>query len=204
MNETHDDGRLHFPAAERNREPILDVLRRVLPARGVVLEVASGSGQHAVHFGRALPGIQWQPSDLEDERLRSIDAWRAAEGVANVRAAVRLDVLQWPWPVTRADAVVNVNMVHIAPREVGRALFAGAGRVLGPGGVLCMYGPFRVDGVHTAPSNAEFEAWLRAKDERFGIWDVSEAAEAAAAEGFGAPERVEMPANNQVLVFTRG
>ncbi|MEZ4269430.1 MAG: DUF938 domain-containing protein [Myxococcota bacterium] len=203
MNDSDGDGRLFFPATDRNREPILEVLRRVLPPRGLVLEVASGSGQHAAHFARALAGLQWQPTDREPEHLRSIEAWRASEGLSNMRPPVRLDVLETPWPVEAADAIFCANMVHIAPREVGLAFLAGAGRVLGAGGVLCVYGPYRVGGEHTAPSNAEFELRLRAMDPRYGIWDVSEVAEAAAAAGFGAPERVQMPANNQMLVLRR-
>ncbi|MCB9726930.1 MAG: DUF938 domain-containing protein [Deltaproteobacteria bacterium] len=203
MSDVDESGRLVFGPAERNRGPILEVLRQVLPDDGLVLEVASGSGQHAVHFARALPRIIWQPSDREDERLSSIEAWRTTEGTDNLWPPLRLDVTELPWPVEQADAVVNINMLHITPREVGLALFAGAGRVLDTGGVLCLYGPYRVGGVHTAPSNAEFEDRLRAMDRRYGIWDVTEAAEAASAEGFGELERFEMPANNQMLVFRR-
>lgn len=204
MDDSGDDGRLFFAYTEGNREPILEVLRRVFPPRGLVLEIASGSGQHSVHFAAALPGLQWQPTEREPDRLRSIAAWRAHSGLPNVRPPLRLDVMQTPWPVEAADAVLNINMIHIAPREVGAALFAGAGRVLRPGGVLCVYGPYRVGGEHTAPSNAAFDRQLHAMDPRFGIWDVSEAAEAAAEAGFGPLERVQMPVNNQLLVFTRG
>ncbi len=204
MDDSAGDERLFFAYTEGNREAILEVLRRVLPPRGLVLEIASGSGQHAAHFARAMPELEWQPTEREATRLRSIAAWRAYEGLSNMRPPLRLDVLETPWPIARADAVLNVNTVHIAPRAVGLALFEGAGRVLGPGGVLCIYGPYRVGGVHTAPSNAAFDRQLRAMDPRFGIWDVSEAAEAALEAGFGALERIQMPVNNQMLVFVRG
>jgi SAM-dependent methyltransferase len=157
----------HAPAADRNAEPILEVLRRVLPARGLVLEIASGSGQHAVHMARALPGIAWQPSDPDAGSRASIEAWRAEAALPNLRAPIALDVLA-PWPIDAADAVVCINMVHIAPWAASLALLAGAARVLPADGLLYTYGPYRFDdGLVLAeavamPANNHSLVWRRA------------------------------------------
>ncbi|AOY95585.1 SAM-dependent methyltransferase [Cupriavidus sp. USMAA2-4] len=197
------DARRVAPAAERNRDPILEVLRRVLPASGLVLEIASGTGQHAVHCAGALPGLTWQPSDPDEAARDSIAAWTAHAGLANVRAPLALDVRLQPWGVESAQAVVCINMVHISPWASTQALFLGAGRLLAPGGVLYLYGPYRRDGAHTAPSNAAFDAQLRAADPDWGVRDM----EAVVALGEGAglllEEVVAMPANNFSLVFRR-
>jgi SAM-dependent methyltransferase len=196
-------GGLYAAAAERNREPILAVLRRVLPATGLVLEIASGTGQHAAFFAAALPGLRWQPSDPLPAHRDSIRAWAAAAGVDNLAEPLDLDVERPPWPIDRADAIVNINMIHIAPWPAAIALFEGAARVLSPSGVLCLYGPFKRDGRHTAESNQRFDERLRAEDPRWGVRDQGDVAAIASAAGFGAPEVVAMPANNFSLVFRR-
>ena len=187
------------PATERNREPIRDVLARELPAAGTVLEIASGSGEHAVYFAAQLPQVQWQPTDADPAALASIAAWRAEAGLPNLLAPLALDVMG-AWPIARADAIVCINMVHIAPWEAAVALFAGAARVLAPGALLYLYGPYRFAG-QTAPSNEEFERWLKARDPRFGVRDLRDLERAAA--GFALRGVVAMPANNHSLVFRR-
>ena len=196
-------GGLHAGATERNRDPILEVLRRVLPPTGLVLEIASGTGQHVAYFARALPALKWQPSDPSEPHRDSVRAWTSAATVENVADPVALDVESWPWPVTRADAILNINLIHIAPWSAAVALFQGAARVLPAGGVLFMYGPFKRGGVHTAESNQRFDQRLRGEDPRWGVRDL-EAVQAVAAEaGFEPPEIVAMPANNLSLVFRR-
>ncbi|MEK6349401.1 MAG: DUF938 domain-containing protein [Burkholderia sp.] len=195
--------RLHAPAAERNREPILAVLREVLPAQGTVLEIASGSGQHAVHFAAALPHLAWQPTDPDPDALASIAAWAADAALPNLRAPRQLDVRADDWPLDAADAVVCINMIHIAPWEAACALIAGAARVLGDGGVLLLYGPYRRNGEHTAPSNAAFHAQLRRRDPAWGVRDLEAVTELAQAAGFEPERVVEMPANNLSVAFRR-
>lgn len=193
----------HAPATARNREPILAVLRRVLPARGLVLEIASGTGEHAAFFAASLPGIEWQPSDADPAALDSIAAHRDAAGLANLRTPLVLDVTQASWPVDRADAIVCINMIHISPWRVTEALLDGAARVLGAGGVLYLYGPYRVGGRHTAPSNAAFDADLRARNPAWGVRDVEAVAAEAAARGIDLVETVAMPAQNLSVVLRR-
>lgn len=193
----------HSPAAERNREPILAVLQRVLPARGLVLEVASGTGQHVAWFARHLPGLDWQPSDGDVAMLPSIAAWVADAGLDNVRAPIVLDASAPEWPLAAADAIYCANMVHIAPWPAALGLFAGAGRLLPAGGVLCTYGPYRFDGSFTAPSNSEFDVSLRTRDPGWGVRDVRDLEDAARAHGLALEETVPLPANNHVLVFRR-
>jgi SAM-dependent methyltransferase len=197
------DDRQHWPACERNKGPILDVLRRVLPARGLVLEVASGTSQHAVHFAAGLPALAWQPTDVDETYRRSVVAWIEHAGVPNVRAPVALDVTALPWPFHAVDAVFNANMVHIAPWSVCEGLMAGAAAALRPGGVLIVYGPFRVDGAHTAPSNEAFDASLRERDPAWGVRDREAIVAEAEGRGLVLEEIVHMPANNQLLVFRR-
>jgi SAM-dependent methyltransferase len=196
-------GGLHAAATERNREPILEVLRRVLPPAGLVLEIASGTGQHVVFFARALPALTWQPSDPAPAHLDSVRAWTAASGADNVAPPVTLDVERWPWPVTRADALLAINMIHIAPWSASVALFEGAARVLAPGGVLYLYGPFKRAGRHTAESNQRFDERLRGEDPRWGVRDLDDVVALAATSGFAPPEVIAMPANNLSLVFRR-
>lgn len=197
------DARLNAPAAARNRQPILDVLRQHLPPRGLVLEVASGTGEHVVHFAQACPALIFQPSDPDPTSRASIDAWSATLGLANVRPAVMLDVTAASWPVEAADILVCINMIHISPWAAAEGLMRGAGRLLPPGGVLYLYGPYKRGGRHTAPSNAAFDAGLRAQSLAWGVRDLEAVAALAAAQGFGAPAIVEMPANNLSLVFRK-
>ena len=201
-----DDGRRHAPATLRNRDPILAALRRDLPARGVVLEVASGTGEHAVHFAAALPGLVFQPSDPDPGARASMDAWARDAGLPNLRAALALDVAApgWEEAAGGADAVLCVNMVHIAPWAATRGLLRGAARVLPAGGALCLYGPFRRDGRHTAPSNAAFDEQLRVSNPAWGVRDLEAVADEAVARGFGAPIVERMPANNLFVAFQRG
>jgi SAM-dependent methyltransferase len=196
--------RLYHAHVARNREPILDVLRRVLPARGLVLEIASGSGEHAAFFARGLPSVAWQPTDVDANGLASIAAFRADAGAANLLAPLRLDVTLPLWPVARADAIVCNNMIHISPWAVTEGLMAGAGRTLPAGGVLYLYGPYRIDGRHTAPSNKDFDAWLQGQNAAWGIRDLGEVTELAARVGFALVETVPMPANNLSVIFRRG
>ncbi len=195
------DARRHAPAVQKNREPILAVLRRVLPATGLVLEVASGSGEHAVFFAAALPHVQWQPTDPDPANRASIAAWRDEAGLANLRAPLALDATDGEWPIARAYAIVCINLIHIAPWAACLGLLDGAARVLGPGGRLYLYGPYLRDGRHTAPSNAAFDASLRARDPAWGVRDAGEVAAAASARGLSLVETVAMPNNNLSLLF---
>lgn len=191
------------PAAARNREPILRVLRDCLPRSGRVLEIASGTGEHAVWFGGALPGLTWQPTDRDPDALKSIAAWRDGAGPPNLLPPLPLDAAADAWPVARADAVVAINMIHIAPWSATLGLIAGAARVLARDGLLFLYGPFREGGAHTGAGNAAFDADLRARDPSWGIRDLDEIAALAGRHGFMAPERIAMPANNLSVVFRR-
>jgi SAM-dependent methyltransferase len=196
-------GGLFAAAAERNRDPILDVLRGVLPATGLVLEIASGTGQHVTHFARALPALRWQPSDASTPHLDSIRAWTAAAGIENVLPPVLLDVEREPWPVAQADAILCINMIHIAAWTATEALFRGAARRLPPGGILFLYGPFKRGGQHTAPSNERFDERLRAEDPRWGVRDVDDVQRVATSVGLQPAEITAMPANNFTLAFRR-
>ena len=197
------DPRRFAPAAARNRDPILAALRPRLPAAGLVLEVASGSGEHAIHLAAALPALTFQPSDPDPGARASIDAWAAKAGLANIRPALALDAAAADWPAAAADAVVCINMIHIAPWAACEGLVRGAARLLPAGGPLILYGPYRRDGRHTAPSNAAFDADLRARDPAWGVRDLEAVAALAAGQGFGPPEAVEMPANNLTVIFRR-
>jgi hypothetical protein len=192
---------LFSPAAARNAAPIVEVLRRVLPLRGLALEIASGSGEHVVRFAAAMPGLVWQPSDPDEAARRSIDAHTRASGLSNIRPPVAIDAACPPWPVMRADALIAINMIHIAPWEAAIGLMAGAGATLPEGGVLYLYGPFREDGAHTAPSNAAFDDSLRARNASWGVRDIEAVAAAAAEQGLRLSERIAMPANNLSLIF---
>jgi hypothetical protein len=195
------DARLHSPACERNRDPILRVLEEVLPREGLVLEIASGTGMHGVWFAPRLPDITWQPSDQDQGALASIEAWRHVEPADNLRPPLALDVTARPWPIERADAIFNANMIHISPWEICLALFEGASQVLGPGAPLILYGPFVVDGEHTAPSNEAFDRSLRARDARWGVRDLGDVEQVARAHGFVKERVFDMPANNLVVVL---
>ncbi len=200
---TSTDPRRFAPAAARNRGPILDAIRPDLPASGLVLEVASGSGEHVAHFAAALPGLTFQPSDPEAAARASIDAWAAGAGLANIRPTLAIDAAAPAWPVAAADAVLCINMIHIAPWAAAEGLVRGAAAILPPGAPLILYGPYRRGGAHTAPSNAAFDADLRARDQAWGVRDLEAVAALAAARGFGPASVTEMPANNLTVVFRR-
>jgi SAM-dependent methyltransferase len=195
------NGGLHAAATERNRGPILEVLRGVLPASGLVLEIASGTGEHAAFLAPAFPELRWQPSDASERMLASIRSWSAAAQAGNLAGPVLLDVEREPWPVAKADAILNINMVHIAPWSAAEALFRGAARRLPPGGLLFLYGPFTRGGQHTAESNQRFDERLRNEDPRWGVRDIDDLQSLASSVGFGAAQIVPMPANNFSLVF---
>lgn len=194
--------RRHAPATARNREPIAAVLAETLPAEGLVLEVASGSGEHCAWFADRFPKLEWQPSDPDDEARASIAAW--CEDLPNVLPPLELDAAAAEWPIGAVDAVLCVNMVHISPWEATLGLMAGAGRLLAPGAPLVLYGPYRQQGVPTADSNEAFDASLRARDPRWGLRQVEDVSAAAAARGLVLQRIVPMPANNLSLVFRRG
>lgn len=201
--EASPDARRHAPATLRNRDAILAVLAEELPVVGTVLEVASGSGEHAVHFAAALPSIRWLPSDPDADALASIHAWTKATGVANVAPALMLDAAATNWPPVEADAIFCANMVHIAPWEAAEGLFAGAGRLLDPGTPLILYGPFIEEGVPTAESNLAFDSSLKCRDPRWGLRTVAALDALAVEAGLARTRRVAMPANNLILVWRR-
>ena len=225
-----EDRRRFAESSERNKGPILDVLKRVLPEQGLVLEIGSGTGQHAAHFAPRLPGIIWQPTDPDPESFASIDAWAQEAGAPNLRRPVVLDVTEAVWPIEQeagtaerrtgkqqvAAAVFSANMIHIAPWDCCLGLLAGAGRILAARGgedrrsdrderrgVLVLYGPFKRHGRHTAPSNESFDESLRARDPAWGVRDLDAVADAAAGAGLALAETVEMPANNLIAAFRR-
>ena len=197
------DARETAPSAERNKQPILDVVARVLPANGTVLEIGSGTGQHVAHFAKALPNLVFQPSEMDRARHASIAAWIRHENLANVNPPIAFDVTRLPWPVAHADAVICINVIHISPWEATLALMRGAGELLASGSVLVTYGPYRRGGVHTAPSNEAFDASLRQRDPSWGVRDLESVAAAAAAHGLDLEETVPMPANNFMLVLRK-
>lgn len=203
MTDSQPALRQHSPSAERNREPILAVLRATLPASGRVLEIASGTGQHAIWFARAMPGLDWQPSDADADARDSIAAWTAHEGLANVRAPLALDVHQPDWGMDTLDAVVCINMIHISPWSAAQALFAGASRRLVDGGVLYLYGPYKRGGAHTSPSNDAFDQQLRNRDPEWGVRDMEAVVALGASVGLVCDEPIAMPANNFSLVFRK-
>ena len=200
------DRRQYSPSTARNREPILTVLQRVLPPDARVLEIASGSGEHAVHVARAMPGLTWQTSDPDPDARASIAAWIEAERLTNVLPPRTIDVREHAWGVEGEapyDAIVAINMIHISPWEATLGLLAGAASMLRPGGVLYTYGPYMRDGRHTATSNAAFDASLKARDSSWGVRDVADIEREALLQGLTLQEIVEMPANNLSLVFAR-
>ena len=193
----------HAPAAERNREPIAAVLTEELPAEGLVLEVASGTGEHAAHFARTYPHLAWQPSDPDADSRASIAAWREDAALANLLAPIALDASAPPWPIARADAILCINMVHISPVAATEGLLAGASGLLAPGAPLILYGPYFEAATETAPSNQAFDASLKARNPEWGLRHVEWLDERAAAHGFVRTRRVAMPANNLTLVYRR-
>lgn len=193
------------PATERNREPIAGVLARELPPQGRVLEIASGTGEHAVFFAERFPALHWQPTDPSDEALASIAAYRTEYAGDNLAAPLLLDAAApASWPVEAADAILCINMVHISPWSATEGLFAGAAQILGSeGGPLILYGPYLEAGVETAPSNIEFDASLKARDPRWGLRDAAAVDAVAADHGFARTARYGLPANNIMLVYRR-
>lgn len=199
-----NDARQHAPATARNRDPIWSVLRPQLPPTGLVLEVASGSGEHTVHFAHlAGPQLDFQPSDPDAQARASVDAWRAASQLSNVRPALALDAAAEAWPVAHADVVLCINMIHISPWRSAIGLVRGAARVLPVGGLLFLYGPYRRSGRHTAPSNGAFDADLRRRNPEWGVRDLEAVADVAAEVGFAPPQIEPMPANNFSVLFRR-
>jgi len=201
--EKQADGKWFTSSAERNKDPILAVLARVLPRRGVVLEIASGTGQHILHFANALPGLAWQPSDRDPELRESIALRVKEQQLANVNRPIDLDVTRLPWPLQTADAVVCINMIHVAPWSATLALLEGTKALLPTQHVLFLYGPYRRFGQHTSRSNEQFDSDLRAHDPEWGVRDLEAVSEAAASSGFVLAEVVEMPANNFSVIFKR-
>jgi SAM-dependent methyltransferase len=197
------DDRRSAPHVARNAGPIAEVLRDILPARGLVLEVASGTGEHVLHFAREFPKLLWQPSDPEPAALRSIEAWRAESGLFNLLPAVPLDARAAEWPVPAADAILCINMVHISPWAATAGLLRGSGRLLGPGAPLCLYGPYRRAGVETAPSNEAFDESLKARDPEWGLRALEAVVAEAETHGFALDRVVEMPANNISAVLRK-
>jgi SAM-dependent methyltransferase len=197
------DHRRSAPHVARNAGPIAEVLRAILPPRGLVLEVASGTGEHILHFARDFPKLLWQPSDPEPAALRSIEAWRAESGLFNLLPAVSLDARAGDWPVPQADALVCINMIHISPWAATAGLMRGAGRLLEAGAPLCLYGPYRRAAVATAPSNEAFDESLRARDPEWGLRDLEAVVAEAEKHGFTLDRVVEMPANNLSAVFRK-
>lgn len=198
-----NDARRHSPAADRNKQPILEILQRVLPESGLVLEIASGTGQHAAWFAGHLPAWTWQPTDADPDALPSIAAWAAEAGLANVRPPLHLDVMAPAWLVTTVDAVFCANMLHIAPWATCAALMRGAARHLAPQGLLVLYGPYLVDGQVTAPSNLAFDADLHSRNPAWGLRRLADVAKEAREAGLELQEQFAMPANNLTLVFRR-
>ncbi|MGA8816516.1 MAG: DUF938 domain-containing protein [Xanthobacteraceae bacterium] len=198
------DPRQFRPHVPRNRDPILDVLRLILPPKGLVLEVASGSGEHAAYFAQNLRALDWQPSDPDQEALASATAHRAEASLPNLLPPLHLDVTAAQWPVGHADAVICCNMIHIAPWTACEGLIAGSARVLPTGGLLYLYGPYKIGGRHTAPTNQAFDERLRAQNPAWGIRDLDDVTALAARFGFALAETVSMPANNLSVIFRRG
>ena len=191
------------PATERNRDPILAVLQHYLPARGTLLEIACGTGEHAAYFAPRFPGLTWQPTDQDMAALESTTHWVADSQVPNLKPPLRLDVRETPWPVEAADAIYCANMIHISPWACGLALIEGAGRILPTGGLLILYGPFMIDGRHTAPSNEQFDGWLKAQSPAWGVRDLGVVNAETAKAGLDPVQTIQMPANNLTVIWRK-
>ncbi|HEX5257251.1 MAG TPA: DUF938 domain-containing protein [Sphingomicrobium sp.] len=191
------------PAALRNREPIAEALAQWLPPSGLVLEIASGTGEHVIHFAERFPGLEWQPADVHPDALASIDAWRAAAALANVRPPLVVDAASPDWPIDRADAVLSINMVHISPWAAALGLIEGATRLLPREGPLILYGPWFKDDVSTVPSNLAFDSDLKRRDPQWGLRRIEDFAAAARERRFDLVETRAMPANNMMLLLRR-
>jgi SAM-dependent methyltransferase len=195
------DARRHAPATERNREPIADILRTVLPEQGTVLEIASGTGEHAIHFARAFPLLDWQPSDPDPAAIASIRAWAETARLPNLRPPLTLDASADDWPIERADALLCINMIHISPWEATVGLMRNAAKLLPPGGPLILYGPYRQQGVETAPSNLAFDESLKQRDGRWGLRQLEDVVALAESVGLRMDAVHRMPANNLIVVL---
>lgn len=201
------DRRMFSPSAARNSASILGVLKHVLPTHGVVLEIGCGTGEHAVYLAEAMPNLTWIPSDPDPDSRASTASWIRFKGLSNIQPPLDIDVCSAQWGVDSIapfDAIVSINMVHIAPWAATLGLFAGAGRLLRAGGLLALYGPFLHNGVHNAPSNAEFDESLKARNAAWGLRDIAHLERVARASGLRLQDTIEMPANNTALVFLRG
>ncbi len=204
--ETHADERIYSPSAARNREPILEVLNPYLASDARVFEVASGTGEHGIHMVSVRPDLTWQPSDRSEEALKSIEAWRRHSKLDGFLPPISIDACSDDWPPEEfraIDVVICINMIHISPWTAGVGVMRGAGRALQPGGVLCLYGPFKQDGEHNAPSNVAFDKQLRATDPAWGIRDIVGVESEASQHGLRLDRIVEMPANNRILILTK-
>ncbi len=197
------DLRRHSPPAQRNREPIVQVLREILPASGIVLMIAEGSGEHVVHFARAFPALAFQPSDPDPEARASIAAWTAHEGLANILPPLALDAASGGWPIQSADTVVCINMIHISPWAATQGLLRGAAQALQQGAPLFLYGPYKRNGQHTSQSNADFDASLKSRNSAWGIRDLETVDDCARRNRFDRLQIFEMPANNFSVVWRR-
>lgn len=203
-----DDRRLHSPSSKRNREPILKILKKILPAKGKVLEIASGSGEHAAFLAPHFPALEWQPTDTDPRMLPSIKAWiesvaETSDSGINIHPPIELNTCEASWPVEQAEVMIAINMIHISPWSSCEGLMRGAGRTLSFGGVLYLYGPFTQDGRHTALSNAEFDASLRRQDPRWGVRNLEDVVELGKNNGLDLDRVIDMPANNLSVVFRR-
>lgn len=197
------DLRKFSPSSARNKEPLLEVIKRVFPRKGLVLEIASGAGEHASFIAPALGHIDWQPSEFDAGLLDSINAHASFDGAKSVRPAIQLDVTRYPWPVENVSAILNCNMIHISPWLVTEGLMKGAGLVLKSGGIMVMYGPYKRAGKHTAPSNAAFDENLRGRDASWGIRDLEDVVALAEVNGLIPQDIIEMPANNLSIVYSK-
>lgn len=203
IDEAGSEARRHAPATLRNRDAIADVLKGWLPTQGTVLEIASGSGEHIVHFAGIFPGMHWQPSDCEPAALQSISAWSAQTDLTNILAPLMIDVEQDSWPIERADALLCINMLHISPWSASTALFRNAARLLPPGAPIYLYGPFVRHDVMTAESNLAFDASLKQRNPAWGLRDVADVDALANEHRFARAALIEMPANNLSLIYRR-
>ncbi len=206
FDKPHGDARQHAPATQRNADFIIDVLKKVLPEKGEVLEVASGSGEHVLAFAKAFPNLTWQPSDPFGDSRLSIDAWVEEGHVKTIKSALNLDMTtpQWHHFVrTPVNAILSINMIHIAPWAACEGLMTGAGQLLGKGDLLYTYGPYRKNGLQTSESNQIFEVWLKGKSSEYGIRDVAVVAEEAMKHGLVLEQEIAMPANNLSLLFRK-
>lgn len=195
--------RLFYPATSRNRDVILDVLKTIMPEQGQILELASGSGEHVIHFAEHFKKLTWQPSDLEDKSIDSIRSWIEHTKLNNIHPPLKLDTTAPHWPLEAVNGILCINMIHISPWEATIGLMHKAGQLLSQGDFLYLYGPFRIDGKQTSASNHDFEGWLKERDPCFGVRDMGEVEDQANQQGLELNQKIPMPANNFSLVFRK-